>query len=113
MCLTYSIIETYLYIYIETAPSPRKSPAKISPRKSRTKKSPRKSPKKKKIFFCSNEVQALVEAMKIHKNAGVFEPDGLWQTIERSEACQKLKLTKKYTKFQLCSKVKKLAKANK
>ena len=71
------------------------------------------SPKKKKIWFRSNEIQALLKAMEAHRNAGNVEADGLWQTIESNEACQKLKLTQKYTKIQLCNKVKKMVKGKK
>jgi hypothetical protein len=51
--------------------------------------------------------------MEAHRNAGNVEADGLWQTIESNEACQKLKLTQKYTKIQLCNKVKKMVKGKK
>lgn len=87
----FSVPDLFDFVHIETVTSPRISP-------------------KKKIWYRPNEVQALLKATERHRNAGDFEPDGLWQTIKGSKACQTLKLTEKYTKYQLCSKVKRMAK---
>ena len=75
--------------------------------------SPRKSPKKKKIWFNANEVKALRKVVDVQRKAGNFDGDAVWETIEGSEACQRLKLSEKYCKIQLVNKVKKLAAANK
>ena len=53
------------------------------------------------------------KVVDIQKTEGNVDPDVVWQTNERSEACQRLKLSEKYSKIQLVNKVKKLAALNK